>query len=111
MTKSNQTGVIMDTNTDAVPADGAPIDIVQIPAAGSEPLSPREAARTLAGFRVKQRESGEVQTSRAPEAPAPEIASADAPEPEAQGESEPAGEGTTQPPEAPLDPPRSWSQA
>jgi hypothetical protein len=99
----------MDTNTDAASADGAPIDIVQIPAAGSEPLSPREAARTLAGFRVKQREAGEAQAPRVALASPPEAPPEDVPDSQAASEPESAEE--SQPPEPPLDPPRSWSQA
>src|ERR1700758_4366664 len=75
--ESQPTGVIMDTQTDAAQGGGAPSDIVQIPAPGNEPLSPREAARTLAGFRNKQRAGGERDTDapQASEAP-PEIVAA-----------------------------------
>jgi len=101
----------MDTQTDAAPADAAPIDIVQIPAAGSEPLSPREAARTLAGFRVKQREAGGGEGPRVAEAPRPEAPFADVPQTQAAGDPEGTEESATQPAEPPIDPPRSWSQA
>src|SRR6202030_2997997 len=48
---------IMDVNNnDAAPAGGAPIDIVQIPAPAGEAISTRDAARSLASFRLKQRE-------------------------------------------------------
>jgi hypothetical protein len=103
----------MDTNTDAAQPGGAPSDIVQIPAAGSEPLSPREAARALAGFRVKQREAGEArapegEAPRLPEAPPP---AADAPETQAPAESGAAEEAASEGAEPPLEPPSSWSQA
>jgi hypothetical protein len=101
----------MEIQTDAVPADGAPSDIVQVPAAGSEPLSPREAARTLAGFRVKQREAEQTQAPRAPQAPQPEAVSADTADADAPVEPETAAETAAQGAEPPLEPPSSWSQA
>jgi hypothetical protein len=104
----------MDTETDAAQGGGAPSDIVQIPAPGNEPLSPREAARTLAGFRNKQRAGGERDTDapRDSEAP-PEI---DAAQDEASAPAEEAAaaaaEAAAAPPsaEAALEPPPSWSK-
>jgi hypothetical protein len=106
----------MDTHTDAAQGGGAPSDIVQIPAPGNEALSPREAARTLTGFRNKQRAGGE----REPEVPPASDAS---PETEAHPDAAAPAEETTEAPaeaaDAPalapaepaaLEPPPSWSK-
>jgi hypothetical protein len=114
----------MDTDTTAAPAGAAPTDIVQIPAPAGATISAREAARSLASFRLKQRE-GEGEAAPAAAVPpanesADAAASADAASP---SESETPGEGTPQetesqttaeaePPanEAPIEPPRSWTK-
>src|SRR5258707_1112412 len=50
---------------DTAPRDGAPTDIVQIPAPAGEAISPRDAARSLASFRLKARAGDEPQRSAA----------------------------------------------
>jgi hypothetical protein len=116
----------MDIHTDAAAAGGAPTDIVQIPAGASEPMSPREAARTLASFRVKQREGATKQPPHlnSPDAEAQEDLSSEAlAQEDAASPTETTGEMTedadpaertepdatlSDPP--PLEPPRSWSK-
>jgi hypothetical protein len=110
----------MDATNDAALPGGAPIDIVQIPAPSGEAISTRDAARTLASFRLKARESEAPPDAARPAAEAaaapPTIDSADAsapadaapPEPEANGETT----ANPEPPaaQAPIEPPRSWTK-
>jgi hypothetical protein len=116
----------MDTQTDAVPPGGAN-DIVQIPAPVSAVLSAREAARTLAGFRLKHRDPQAPEAGNEPaansaansgsEPDAPAAAErAEAGEPPDQASPEPAALDPASPepapPEkAPLEPPPSWKEA
>jgi hypothetical protein len=125
----------MDVNNEAAPQGGAPIDIVQIPPPAGEAISTRDAARSLASFRLKQREEGHQSeheqdlnrpAARA-EAVPPADESADArarpdlsAEASAQADaapptpSEATGETTesAEPPaaQAPIEPPRSWTK-
>jgi hypothetical protein len=109
----------MDATNDAALPGGAPIDIVQIPAPAGEVISTRDAARTLASFRLKARASDEPQDGARPgadAAPAPPLNdSADAPAPaDAAPQVEANGETTAnaEPPavQAPIEPPRSWTK-
>jgi hypothetical protein len=116
----------MDATNDAAPQGGAPIDIVQVPAPAREAISTRDAARTLASFRLKARETDQPQDVSRPAAraeaapPASDSADASAPadaappdQPEAPGE---ATEGAEPPAaaqaaeQAPIEPPRSWTK-
>ena len=47
----------MDATNDAALPGGAPTDIVQVPAPAGEAISTRDAARSLANFRLKARET------------------------------------------------------
>ena len=47
----------MDATNDAALPGGAPTDIVQVPAPAGEAISTRDAARSLASFRLKARET------------------------------------------------------
>lgn len=94
-------------------------DIIQIPPPAGETVSARDAARSLASFRLKQRE-GESDATPAPEpARAADAPSAEAPRAEllpADAVAETPQEeiaDTAEPPasEAPIEPPRSWTQA
>jgi hypothetical protein len=120
----------MDKQTDAASTGGAS-DIVQISAPGSAALSPREAARTLSGFRLKQREarsseSGDQPEARSAPAPqavaakeneaaepsdttSPERASPDGPSPDSEAPASAASE-TEMPDVGTLEPPPSWSK-
>ena len=116
----------MDATNDAAPQGGAPTDIVHVPAPAGEAISTRDAARTLASFRLKARDSEQPQDGSRPAASAeaappasdsPDAsASADAAppvQPEAPGE---ATEGAEPPAaaqaaeQAPIEPPRSWTK-
>jgi len=126
----------MDTsNNNAAPAGGAPTDIVQIPAPAGEAISTRDAARSLASFRLKQRE-GEHESRQAqdPGRPAADAEAAPRADESAEAaarpdlsaeaaapadaapstESEATGETTesAEPPaeQAPIEPPRSWTK-
>jgi hypothetical protein len=113
----------MDVNNDAAPQGGTPIDIVQIPAPASEAISTRDAARSLASFRLKAREgeqeSKQAQDQGRPAAhaeaapPADESAQAStladaAPPTEATGETTESAEPPAE--QAPIEPPRSWTK-
>jgi hypothetical protein len=107
----------MDASNDAAPQGGAPIDILQIPAPAGETMSTRDAARTLASFRLKQREPEQAQDARpadqaeaAPPADQSAEASADAASP-TQSET-PGPTESAEPPaaQAPIEPPRSWTK-
>jgi len=111
----------MDATNDAAPTAGAPIDIVQIPAPAGEAISTRDAARTLASFRLKARETEQPQDGARPAAdaeaapPANDSADALAPadaappvEPEAPGE--PTASAEPPAAQAPIEPPRSWTK-
>jgi hypothetical protein len=111
----------MDVNNEAAPQGGAPIDIVQVPAPAGEAISTRDAARTLASFRLKARETGQSQDGSHPAAhaeaapPAHESADATAPADAAPPTaSEATGDPTesAEPPaaQAPIEPPRSWTK-
>jgi hypothetical protein len=123
----------MEPTNDAAPQGGAPIDIVQIPAPVGEVISTRDAARSLASFRLKAREAerepardlqqdqkqAQDQARPAPHAEAarPADDSADA-KAEADAAppipSEAPGDTTesAEPPaaQAPIEPPRSWTK-
>jgi hypothetical protein len=111
----------MDATNDAAPTGGGPIDIVQIPAPAGETISTRDAARTLASFRLKARETEPPQDGARPAAnaeavpPANDSADASAPadaappvEPEAPGE--PTASAEPPAAQAPIEPPRSWTK-
>jgi hypothetical protein len=110
----------MDMTNDAAPQGGAPIDIVQISPPGGEAISTRDAARSLASFRLKQRDPQQPQdqgppAAHAEAAPAHESAEAstqaDAAPPtqsEATGEATESAEPPAQ--QAPIEPPRSWTK-
>jgi hypothetical protein len=125
----------MDVTNEAAPSGGAPIDIVQIPSPAGEAISARDAARSLASFRLKQRagerESANEQDQSRPAADAaagpPADQSADAaatPDSSADASAQadaasPIQSGTTgetaasaEPPaaQAPIEPPRSWTK-
>ena len=111
----------MDVQTDA--GDLPASDIVQIPAGEGDRTSLREAARTLASFRHKQREAGNVpgdasaQDSRqqSQDDVAPPDAAAKEELQAASGEAQPpaeaaAAEGAPATDATPGDPPASWSK-
>ena len=129
----------MDPTTDAALPGGAPTDIVQVPPPAGEAISTRDAARSLASFRLKQRagESASPQDDRrpaaaaaaappadqsadaaaTPDSSAPAQAEADAAPPtetEATGETTASAEppaAQASPAElAPIEPPRSWTK-
>jgi hypothetical protein len=113
----------MDVSNDAAPQGGAPIEIVQIPPPAGEAISTRDAARSLASFRLKQREPEQADVSRpaavaaaAPSAQPSAEAAADAASPtESEGatteSAEPPAQKPIEPPiEAPIEPPRSWTK-
>jgi hypothetical protein len=102
----------METTPDTAPSGGAPTDIVQVPAAGSEPLSPREAARTLAGFRAKQREiePEPKQPREVPPFPSESEVVSGAEDAAAAEAGEGAGPRQESSVEPPLAPPSSWSK-
>jgi hypothetical protein len=124
----------MDSTTEAALPGGAPTDIVQIPPPAGEAISTRDAARSLASFRLKQRagESANPQDDRRPAAAAPPAdpsadaaATADpsapapadadaAPPTEATGETtasdEPPAQQASPAEPAPIEPPRSWTK-
>jgi len=125
----------MDVTNEAALPGGAPTDIVQVPSPAGEAISTRDAARSLASFRLKQRasasESSSAQEQSRPASDAaavpPADQSADAaatPDASAQAAAEadaasPAQSGTTgettesaEPPaaQAPIEPPRSWTK-
>src|SRR6202035_873434 len=117
---------IMDATNDAAPQGGAPTDIVQVPAPAGEAISTRDAARSLASFRLKARATDQPQEARraqaeparprqesaeaAPDQSAPvEPADAAPPEqPEAPGATTESAEPPAAP--APIEPPRSWTK-
>jgi hypothetical protein len=116
--------MIMDTETTATQPGGAPTDIVQIPAPANPTISAREAARSLASFRLKQRDSdgeaalappsqnesadadapADAASSITSETPGEGTASPEGSEPEATAQAEPPAD------EAPIEPPRSWTK-
>jgi hypothetical protein len=114
----------MDATNDAALAGGAPTDIVQVPAPAGEAISTRDAARSLANFRLKARETEPPQDRGPPadhaaatpahesaEAAAPAAAEADAAppdQPEAPGATTESAEPPAAP--APIEPPRSWTK-
>jgi hypothetical protein len=124
----------MDSATEAALPGGAPTDIVQVPPPAGEAISTRDAARSLASFRLKQRtgESASPQDDRRPAAAAPPAdpsadaaATADpsapapadadaAPPTEATGETtasdEPPAQQASPAEPAPIEPPRSWTK-
>jgi hypothetical protein len=124
----------MDSTTEAALPGGAPTDIVQIPPPAGEAISTRDAARSLASFRLKQRagESANPQDDRRPAAAAPPAdpscdaaATADpsapapadadaAPPTEATGATtasdEPPAQQASPAEPAPIEPPRSWTK-
>jgi hypothetical protein len=119
----------MDPTTEAALPGGAPTDIVQVPPPAGEAISTRDAARSLASFRLKQRagesahDDGRPAAAAAPadpsaDAAAPAQADADAAppgaDPEATGETtanaEPPAAQTSPAGEAPIEPPRSWTK-
>jgi hypothetical protein len=126
----------MDPTTEAALPGGAPTDIVQVPPPTGEAISTRDAARSLASFRLKQRAGASALASPqddhrpAPDAaaapPADQTADAAAmPDPSAQAQAEadaappgsdPGAPGETtasaEPPaaQAPIEPPRSWTK-
>ena len=119
----------MEPTNDAAPQGGAPIDIVQIPAPAGEAISTRDAARSLASFRLKAREGereprleseqaqdqGRPATHAEAVPPADESARASAQadaappiQPEATGETTESAEPPAE--QAPIEPPRSWTK-
>jgi hypothetical protein len=116
----------MDATNDAALPDGAPTDIVQIPAPAGAAISTRDAARSLASFRLKARASDEPQgrgpAAQADAAPPADQSAPAAATPEAAGEADaappapPEAPGATtenaEPPaaQAPIEPPRSWTK-
>jgi hypothetical protein len=108
----------MEPTNDAAPQGGAPIDIVQIPAPGSEAISTRDAARSLMSFRLKQRDPEQPQeegppAAHAEAAPAHESAFAEAAadkSAEAVAEAEATESAEPPAPQAPIEPPRSWTK-
>ena len=110
----------MDATNDAAPQGGAPIDIVQVPAPAAEAISTRDAARTLASFRLKARETEQPQDGSRPAAnaeaaPPAHDSAATAPadaappvQPEATGEATESAEPPAE--QAPIEPPRSWTK-
>ena len=125
----------MDVNSnDAALPGGAPTDIVQIPAPAAEAISTRDAARSLASFRLRQRDGDHpfkqtqdqspavhaeaaapadesAQASARPDLSAQAQAQADAAppaQPEAPGEPTESAEPPAQ--QAPIEPPRSWTK-
>jgi hypothetical protein len=125
----------MDATNEAAPPGGAPTDIVQIPPPAGEAISTRDAARSLASFRLKQRagerESANEQDQSRPAADAPAVPPADqsadaaaTPDSSADASAQadaasPNQSGTTgettesaEPPaaQAPIEPPRSWTK-
>jgi hypothetical protein len=106
----------MDVSNDAAPQGGAPIEIVQIPPPAGEAISTRDAARSLASFRLRQREPEQADVSRLAAVAASAQPSAEAPADAASPtESEGATSESAEPPaqtpiEAPIEPPRSWTK-
>jgi hypothetical protein len=125
----------MDVNDQAAPQGGAPTDIVQIPPPAAAVVSTRDAARSLASFRLRQREgehasrqeqdqgrpatqadgappaeeSAEARVEPDPSGQAPAPADAAPPiQSEAPGETTESAEPPAQ--EAPIEPPRSWTK-
>ena len=124
----------MDQTNETALAGGAPTDIVQVPPPAGAAISTRDAARSLASFRMKQRE-GEHESKPAaqaaavppadesadaattPDASAEVAAPADAAppiQPEATGEAtesaEPPAAQASPAEQAPIEPPRSWTK-
>jgi hypothetical protein len=124
----------MDSTTEAALPGGAPTDIVQVPPPAGEAISTRDAARSLASFRLKQRAgesaspqddrrpaaaappadpSGDAAATADPSAPAPADADA-APPTEATGETtasdEPSAQQASPAEPALIEPPRSWTK-
>jgi hypothetical protein len=125
----------MDPTNEAALPGGAPTDIVQVPPPAGEAISTRDAARSLASFRLKQRAGESAPDDGRPAAvvpPADQSANAAAmPDPSAQAQAEadaalpgadPGATGETtasgEPPAeqaspaglAPIEPPRSWTK-
>jgi len=121
----------MDATNDAALPGGAPTDIVQVPAPAGEAISTRDAARSLASFRLKARETEPPQdrgrpaadaeaaapvdqsasAAASPDESAPAAAPTDAAPPE-QPEAQGATTESAEPPaaQAPIEPPRSWTK-
>jgi hypothetical protein len=113
----------MDPTNEAALPGGAPTDIVQVPPPAGEAISTRDAARSLASFRLKQR-AGEsapddgrpaepsADAAVTPDSSAQARAQADAAppdaDPEATGETTARAEPPAEP--APIEPPRSWTK-
>jgi hypothetical protein len=109
----------MDASNDVAPQGGAPIDIVQIPAPAGTTISTRDAARTLASFRLKQREPEQAQEEARPAAEAEAAPPVDESAEASADAASPSGSETTgattesaEPPaaQAPIEPPRSWTK-
>jgi hypothetical protein len=130
----------MDQTNEAALPGGVPTDIVQVPPPAGEAISTRDAARSLASFRLKQRASESASPQAEAAAVPPADQSADAavtPDPSAQARAEadaalpdadPGATGETtasvEPPaepaspaglalpagQAPIEPPRSWTK-
>ncbi len=121
----------MDATNDAALSGGAPTDIVQVPAPAGEAISTRDAARALASFRLKARDTDQPQdrgrpatdaeaappadqsapAAASPDLSAPAAAQTDA-APPAQPETPGATTESAEPPAepAPIEPPRSWTK-
>jgi hypothetical protein len=127
----------MDPTTEAALPGGAPTDIVQVPPPAGAAISTRDAARSLASFRLRQRtsEAASPQDDSHPDAaaappaehsadaaatPDPSAPPADADaappgsDPGATGETtaraEPSAELASPATQAPIEPPRSWTK-
>jgi hypothetical protein len=108
----------METTTDVAPSGDAPTDIVQIPGPAAAAISARDAARSIASFRWKQREGGEEAQNDSVNAASPTPSetpgeeSQGAPSPEnAQSPTTAEAEPLETPAaEAPIEPPRSWTK-
>src|SRR5579883_2135869 len=106
----------MDISTDAAVESGATLDIVQIPAPSGDDISARDAARSVASFRVKARESADAKAEATAEAaakPVDQTAAAEAePAPASDDpQAAPTEQAETPVAETPIEPPKSWDEA
>ena len=100
----------MEQTNDAAPPGGATPDIVQIPAPASEVISARDAARSLAGFRLKAREGeGASHGEAKPAADASATVDA-APASDVDAAAAPGAPTEPAPAELPIAPPASWTK-
>ena len=119
----------MDPTNEAALPGGAPTDIVQVPPPAGEAISTRDAARSLASFRLKQRAGESAPGDGHPADPSADAAAMPDPSAQAQAQadaapagSDPGATGETtassEPPaepalpaeQAPIEPPRSWTK-